>query len=60
MTDQVLNFCIIKDAKKVKKYIKIRIGDMLLFEKHTFIKDLEELKNQDLLQYNLTVTHYVY
>ena len=59
MTDQVLNFCIIKDAKKVKKYIKIRIGDMLLFEKHTFIKDLEELKNQDLLQYNLTVTHYV-
>ena len=59
MTDQVLNFCIIKDAKKVKKYIKIRIGDMLLFEKHTFIKDLEELKNQDLLQYNLTVTYYV-
>ena len=59
MTDQLLNFCIIKDANKVKKYIKIRIGDMLLFEKHTFIKDLEELKNQDLLQYNLTVTHYV-
>ena len=59
MTDQVLNFCIIKDANKVKKYIKIRIGDMLLFEKHTFIKDLEELKNQDLLQYNLTVTYYV-
>ena len=59
MTDQVPNFCIIKDANKVKKYIKIRIGDMLLFEKHTFIKDLEELKNQDLLQYNLTVTHYV-
>ena len=45
MTDQVPNFCIIKDANKVKKYIKIRIGDMLLFEKHTFIKDLEELKN---------------
>ena len=32
---------------------------MLQLEKHKFIKDLEELKNQDLLQYNLTVTHYV-
>ena len=45
------NFCIIEDTYKVKKNRKIRIRDMQQFEKDKFLKDLEELKNLDLLQY---------
>ena len=46
------NFCITGDAYKVKKNRKIRIRNMQPFEKDKFPKDLEKLKNLDLLQYN--------
>ena len=45
------DLCIIKDTYKVKKNRTIRIRDIQQFEKDKFIKDLEELKNLDLLQY---------
>ena len=48
MTNHMPNFCIIKDTYNVKKNRKTMIRDMQQFEK---IKDLEELKNIDLLQY---------
>ena len=51
VTDHMPNFCIIEDTFKVKKNRKIRIRDMQQFEKDKFLKDLEELKNPDLLQY---------
>ena len=51
VTDHMPNFCIIKDTYKVKKNTKIRIRNMQQFEKDKFLKDLEELKNLDLLQY---------
>ena len=51
VTDHMPNFCIIEDTYKVKKNRKIRIRDMQQFEKDNFLKDLEELKNLDLLQY---------
>ena len=41
------NFCIIEDTCKVK----IRIRDMQRFVKDKFLKNLEELKNLNLLQY---------
>ena len=46
------NFCITGDAYEVKKNRKIMIRDMQQLEKDKFPKDLEELKNLDLLQYN--------
>ena len=51
MTDHMPDLCIIKDTNKVKKNRTIRIRDIQQFEKDKFIKDLEELKNLDLLQY---------
>ena len=51
MTDHRPDFCIIKDTYNVKKNKKLRIRDMQQFEKDKFLKDLEELKNLDLLQY---------
>ena len=51
VTDHMSNFCIIEDIIKIKKNRKIRITDMQQFEKDIFLKDLEELKNLDLLQY---------
>ena len=51
-------FCIIEDAYKIKKNRKIRIRDMQQFEKGTFLKDIEELKNLDLLQYKDCNTMY--
>ena len=49
--DHMPNFCILEDTYKVKKNRKIRIRDIQQFEKDKFLKDLEELKNIDLLQY---------
>ena len=51
VTNHMPNFCIIEDTYKVKKNRKIRIRDMQQSEKEKFLKDLEELKNLDLLQY---------
>ena len=51
VTDDMPNFCIIEDTHKVKKNRKIRIWDTQQFEKDKFRKDLEELKNLDLLQH---------
>ena len=51
LTDQMPNFCIFEDTYKVKKNRIIRIREMQQFEKDKFLKDLEELKNLDLLQY---------
>ena len=51
VTDHMPNFCITEDTYKVKKNRKIKIGDMQQFEKDKFPRDLEELKNLDLLQY---------
>ena len=52
VTEHMPNFCVIEDTYKVKKNRKIRIRYMQQFEKDKFLKDLEELKNLDLLQYN--------
>ena len=52
VADLMPNFCITGDAYEVKKNRKIRIRDMQQLEKDKFPKDLEELKNLDLLQYN--------
>ena len=49
--DHMPNFCIIDETYKVKKKRKIRIRDMQPFEKDKFLKDREEFKNLDLLQY---------
>ena len=51
VTDHMPSFYIIKDTYKVKKNRKIRIRDVQQFEKEKFLKDLEELKNLDLLQF---------
>ena len=51
VTDHMPNFCIIEDTYKVKKIRKIRIRDMQRFVKDKFLKNLEELKNLNLLQY---------
>ena len=51
VTDHMPNFCNNNDTDTVKKNRKIRIRDMQQFEKDKFLKDLEELKNLDLLQY---------
>ena len=50
MADNMPYFCIIKDTYKVKKNRKIRVRDMQL-ENDKFFKDVEELKNLDLLPY---------
>ena len=44
------NFIITEDNYKANKNRKMRIKDMEQFEKDRFLKDLEELKNLDLLQ----------
>ena len=44
------NFIITEDNYKANKNRKMRIRDMEQFEKDRFLKDLEELKNLDLLQ----------
>ena len=48
--DHIPNFCIIEDIYKVKKNRKIRIRDMQQLER-PFLKDLEKIKNLDLLEY---------
>ena len=48
--DHMPTFCIIEDTNRVKKNRKIRIRNMQQLEKDKFLKDLEELKNIDLLQ----------
>ena len=51
VTDHMPNFCITEDTYKVNKNRKIRIRDVQQYDKDKFLKDLEELKNLDLLQY---------
>lgn len=48
--DHIPNFCIIEDIYEVKKNRKIRIRDMQKL-KRQFLKDLEKIKNLDLLEY---------
>ena len=51
VTDHMPNLCITEDTYKVHKNRKIRIRDVQQYDKDKFLKDLEELKNLDLLQY---------
>ena len=46
------NFVIVKDILEKKRNKKVKIRDMKIFCKETFLKDLDEIKTPDLLKHN--------
>ena len=54
ISDHMPNFVIIRDIFDKKKPQKLLIRDMKNFNKEQYLKDLENIKNLDIIQYKST------